>query len=93
MALMQKSDLKYTYSWTAIRPDDPKVSGPPDSTMFNRYEGYEVLYLINRFAHEYDLKQKSFGHKIEKMINEYLPSDIRSQTKVKDWIGNNWKKY
>jgi hypothetical protein len=30
--------------------DNPKISGVPDSTLFNRNEGYEVLYLINRMT-------------------------------------------
>ena len=51
MALMTKSDLEYDdYSWTAYGDDDPEVTGEPDSTLFNRNEGYEVLYLINKMA-------------------------------------------
>ena len=93
MALMKSSDLKYTYSWTAIPPDDPRVKGKPDSTMFNRHEGYEVLYLINHMADENNFKEKESGYKLERMIHDHLPSDIRSQENVKTWIVNNWKKY
>ena len=43
-----KSELQYKYSWTAYGDDDPEVTGTPDSTMFSRREGYEVIYLINK---------------------------------------------
>ena len=51
MGLLQKSDLlfKNEYSWNALIGDDPRITGEPDSTLFNRNEGYEVLYLIKTF--------------------------------------------
>lgn len=91
--LFTKSDLKYQYSWTAISGDNPKISGEPDGTMFSRNEGYEVLYLINKLAEEWEWKLKSSCTKLEKMIKEYLPSDVRSQKNVKAWLASNWKKY
>lgn len=91
--LFNKSDLKYTYSWTAISGDNPRVRGEPDSTMFNRNEGYEVLYLINKLAEKWEWKQTSSCVKLEKIIKEYLPSDVRSQENVKKWLADNWKKY
>lgn len=93
MALISKSDLQYEYSWTAIEGDNPKVTGKPDSTMFNRNEGYEVLYLINKLAEMWKLKQKASGLKLETMIKKHLPSNTRSQENVQQWLYDNWKKY
>jgi len=93
MSLVSKGDLQYTYSWTAIPGDNPKISGLPDSTRFSRHEGYEVIYLINKFAETHSLKNKSSGQKIETMLNKHLPSDIQSQVAVKKWLEDNWKKY
>lgn len=87
------SDLQYTYSKTAIPGDDPKISGEPDSTLFNRNELYEVRYLINKLAELWGFKEKSSCLKIETMIKKHLPSEIRSQSNVKQWIQNNWKLY
>lgn len=93
MSLIGKSDLYYTdYSWTAYRGDDPRVTGQPDSTLLNRREGYEVLYLINKFAEKHDFKQKASGVKTEKMIRNDLPSDIRAQDKIVSWLTTNWDK-
>jgi len=91
MALIIKEDLKYSdYSWTTYGNDDPKVTGNPDSSLLNRKEGYEVLYFINKFAEIHSFKNKASAHKVEKMIKEDLPSDIRSQENVKKWIEENW---
>lgn len=93
MPLLSKSDLKYTYSWTAIASDDPKLTGKPDSVLLNRNEGYEVLAFINRFAETHNLKSKASGIKTEKMLKEHLPSDTRSHKNVSKWLVDNWKNY
>lgn len=92
MPLLSKSDLVYSYTWTAIAPDDPKVTGVPDSSLLNRDEGYEVLAFINRFSDIYNFKQKKTGLKVEKLINGHLPGNIRSHKNVSNWLVENWKK-
>lgn len=93
MPLLTKSDLQFTYSWTAVSPDDPKYTGKPDSTELNRGEGYEVLEFINVFAARSNWKQKASGLKLERMIHLYLPSNVRSHAKIKEWVADNWDKY
>jgi hypothetical protein len=88
-----RNDLQYTYSWNAIDGDNPKISGEPDNTLFNRHEGYEVLYLVNKLSQIFNFKQKTSGLKLEKMIKNYLPSDTRSQINVKKWLVDNWDNY
>lgn len=83
----KRGDLVYKdYSWTAIDGDDPKISGEPDSTMFNRHEGYEVLYLINKCMDTWGLTGVSKSQKLERLIREELPSDVRSQKNVQEWL-------
>ncbi len=93
MPLLQKSDLKFNYSWTVIAPDDPKITGKPDSTLLNRGEGYEVLAFINNFASTHNFKRKESGTKTERLIHKYLPGGIRSHTNVKKWLVDNWKEH
>ncbi len=91
MNLLSKSDLVFTdYEWTAYGNDDPKIIGKPDSTLFSRKEGYEVLYLINKIASDNNFKKKQSGLKIEKMIHKDLPGEVRSQENVVNWITKNW---
>lgn len=93
MGLILKSDLQYKYSWTTIGDDDSKIKGEPDSSLFNRQEGFEVLYLINKFAEKNNFKQKESGLKTERLIKEYLPGNVRSQANVVSWLEANWKEY
>lgn len=92
MGIITKIDLYYKdNSWTALNDDDPKITGEPDSSMLNRKEGYEILYFINKLCELFSLKQKSSATKIEKMIRMEVPTDIRSQIKIKNWIKDNWE--
>jgi len=93
MALLQQSDLKFKYSWSAIPPDDPKATGKPDSVLLNRDEGYEVLPFINRFAGDNGWKLKESGLKAERLIKKNLPGETRSHAHVKKWLIDNWEKY
>lgn len=92
MALLTKTELYYKdYSWTAISGDNPKVSGEPDSSLLSRKEGYEILYFVNKFSGIHKFKQKNSAIKVERMIREDLPSNIRSQKEIKTWLETNWK--
>lgn len=93
MPLLQKSDLQYEYSWSVVAPDDPKITGKPDSTFLNRSEGYEVLAFINSFAVRNNWKQKASGLKTERLIRKHLPGDTRSHSNVKKWLVDNWSMY
>lgn len=94
MDLLQKGDLHFTdYSWTAIKGDDPRITGEPDSTLFNRHEGYEMLYMINKLAERYGWTFKHIGQKAERMLHQHLPGDIRSQSNVVLWLERNWASF
>ncbi|MFD0998186.1 hypothetical protein ACFQ21_02670 [Ohtaekwangia kribbensis] len=101
MYTFNKSDLYYSdYAWRTTEGDSAKVTGFPDSVLLNRHEGYEVVYFINRFVNgqaswkdESNQRKKELGSKIEKMIHDYLPGDIRSHQKVHEWVVENWTKY
>ncbi|ELE7133173.1 hypothetical protein RB977_002613 [Vibrio harveyi] len=91
MSKFKKSDMKYNhYSWTAIFGDDPKITGKPDSTLFSRKEGYEVLYMINKVLEHRGLSSVTSGQKAETLIKDSLPSTVRSQENVFNWLNNNW---
>ena len=87
-----KANLVYTYSWEHTKEDDPKLKGEPDSSLFNRSEGYEVLYLIKKIMTAKGLDTIGSGQKIERMIKVH-PSHLRSQVHVKEWINANWNSY
>ncbi|MGL1956601.1 MAG: hypothetical protein OCD00_04725 [Colwellia sp.] len=91
MTKFKKSDMQYDhYDWRVTAGDDPKITGKPDSTMFSRKEGYEVLYMINKVLNHRDLSSVTSGRKAESLIKSDLPGTIRSQINVFDWINDNW---
>ena len=91
-----KSNLNYQdYSWTAVKGDDPRVSGEPDSTLFSRKEGYEVLYMIIKCLTKWGFTTNPIGggQKRERLIRTNLPSDVRGQKQVYDWLGSNYNRH
>jgi len=90
---INKEDLVFSdYRWNALPVDDPKITGKPDSTRFNRHEGYEMLYFINKMDELYKMiATKADAKKLEYMLHEELPSTIINQEDVQDWVEENWE--
>lgn len=93
MALLNRSDLQFQYAWSALSPDDPRITGKPDSTLLNRHEGYEVLSFLNRLAHASKWDTKSPALKAERLIKNHLPGEVRSHKNVWQWLVDNWNRY
>lgn len=91
MDTFERSDLQYMYTWSRYQEDDPRISGIPDSTEFNRMEGEEVLYIIRHLADHLGWELANFGHRVEKLIRERLPENIRTQQQTVRWIKENWR--
>jgi len=88
MAVIGKNDLQFGYSWSAIPPDDPRVTGKADSTFLSRNEGYEVLPFLNHIS-----KTKETALKAERLIQKHLPGTVRSRENVLKWLQDNWNSY
>lgn len=86
-----KSALRYSYTWSAYADDDPRISGSPDATPFNRHEGEEVLYLIHCLSDHLAYGVENFGDKIERMIHQHLPETITTQAEAMRWIKAHWR--
>lgn len=90
MVFFFKKNLFYNdYKWTEYSNKDAHVHGKPDDTVFNRKEGYEVLYLINKMMELWDYRLSDSGVKIEKLIHDQLPSEIKTQADVVQWVQQN----
>jgi hypothetical protein len=93
MPLLEQSDLQFKYSWNTVLPDNPKITGIPDSVLLNRNEGFEVLAFINRIATANNWNEKELGLKTERLIRNQLPRYTRSHARVLQWLISNWDKY
>ncbi len=83
------------YDTNNYNGQDPRTSGIPDTTSFDRTQQQEVLYLINFCYQAWDwpVYTKGPGRKIERLIRIYLPGNGWTQLQVFDWIRDNWKHY
>ena len=92
MITFTKDNLFYSdYEWSLYMPSDPKISGKIDETRFNKNQGMEVLYLINKLVDLWDFSKIESCIKIERCIREKLPPKITKQEEVGTWIQLNWK--
>lgn len=86
MSLIEKGDLQYDYQWTSHPGENPMHEGSPDSNLFNREEGYEVLELINEYAERTDIEDKEKALEIERHLHESLGRDVTTQRSVMEWL-------
>ena len=91
MDTFRKENLVFKYTWSPYEKDDPRVSGIPDNTKFDRKEGQEVLYIISSLTDHVAWGVEGFGERAEKLIHEQLPEGITTQSEVIRWIKANWK--
>ncbi len=85
MTVINRSQLAFNYVWSAIPPDDARVTGKPDSTLLNRSEGYEMLAFLNRHCDSLIAALKA-----ERMIKQNVPTELRSHANILDWLKRNW---
>lgn len=78
----------YSYHWTET--DSPKLKGEPDNSLFNRSEGHEVLYNVNKFLAKRKLSSIGSGNKAEKLLREKLASKIYTQVEVIAFLNKHW---
>jgi hypothetical protein len=92
MILFSRRNLHYAdYKWTSYAVNDPHVNGKPDDTLFNKEEGNEVVYLINKLMILWDYRFSNTGNKMEKLIHDKMPADVVSQNGVLTWLKENIK--
>jgi hypothetical protein len=92
MILFSKRNLHYAdYKWSTYPHNDPHVYGKPDATAFDKEEGNEMVYLINRLMILWDYRFANTGNKIEKLIHDQLPVEIHAQDEVQNWVKTNLK--
>ncbi len=93
MDTFEKSCLVYEYNWSQYEKDDPRISGKPDATEFDRKEGLEVVYIIRCLADHLAYGVDSFANKMEQFIHDRLPVEIKNQKDTIQWIKDNWKRF
>ena len=90
MAVFKKSDMQYSYRWSARPEDNPNFRKGSDYRNFNRSEGYELLFTINEFLSKKGLTSAASGQKAEKLIHDKLPSQVFTHSELYKWLNDKW---
>ena len=73
------------YHWDP-NPINEMFSGHPSRRLFDRFNGDQVLFIINSFGSMCDEFTPETGAIVEKKISEQLPMDARSEISVLNWL-------
>ena len=86
--LFQKHDMEQEiYEWDSSEVKQ-KYMGQPSRRAFNRFNGDQVLFLINFYGSLDEHFTLQEGKKIEHKLLHLLPSEFKSEISVFNWIRN-----
>lgn len=88
MGTLTRGQLQFPYAWSAIPPDDARITGAIDGRMVNRGEGYEVLYFVNTVT-----SNNPDALKAERLLHNHVPGNLRSRVHIYEWMRDNWNAY
>ncbi|MDP4263873.1 MAG: hypothetical protein Q8941_15200 [Bacteroidota bacterium] len=81
-----KEDLSFDhYIWKEERSKST-FSGQPSRRLFDRFDGDQVLFMINFYGSLSDKFTIEEGRKIEELIINQLPADTKSEISVFNWL-------
>ena len=81
-----KEDLSFDhYSWETA-PNGSAFMGTPSRRLFNRYNGDQVLFLINSLGAGNSTFTRTQVKQIEEMLLHQLPLEAKSEISVLNWM-------
>lgn len=96
MPLLDRSDLKYDYTWStepAKAPrSDMRSERETESKLFRREDGEEVLQFINDFSEQYGIETKEDALEIERVLRDELANEDMTQRDVQLWLHDHMQK-
>jgi hypothetical protein len=83
--IFSKEHLSGNYNWAA-GPGDSFLIGSPSRRLFDRWNGVQVLFMINSIAALSETFSLDEARKVESLIHDQLPLDSRSEISVFNWL-------
>lgn len=83
--LFSKEHLTGNYTWT-IAPKNSLFTGSPSRRLFDRWNGSQVLFIINALAALSETFSVEQGRKMENLIINSLPINPHSELSVFNWL-------
>jgi len=87
-----KADLKYDHYYWRTASDPVVFAGDPTRRLFDRFNGEQVLFIINLFAGISDKFTIQEGREMEQLINNSLPLEAKSEISVLNWLTSAYSK-
>jgi len=85
MEFLKKHLLSSHYNWEN-EFNHSLFNNEPDRRSFDRFNGKQVLFLINHFGKSLGRLSLSEGQKIEALIWTQLPPNTKSELAVFNWL-------
>jgi hypothetical protein len=85
MRFLKEHLSAYNYSWI----DEATFTGEPSRRVFDRYNGNQLLFILNFYASLIEGFTVTMGLKIEDRLMNQLPVDARSEISVLNWLKQN----
>ena len=73
------------YNWT----DEFIFDGTPSRRLFDRQNGNQLLFIINHYASQSDKFSEDHVQRIEHMLVNKLPEEVKSEISVLNWLKEN----
>ena len=83
--IIKASDLKFRYPRDVANRNEPKFTGLPDPTPFNRHDLYEILPMLSAVMNELESNDGEVLHVIEDVLNG-MPRFITTRGEVFDYL-------
>jgi len=85
----RKKLLRYNYSW-AHPAEQKSYESYKDNDIIDRNNGFELLDFINRFMGIHGMEADRSFSKLERLIKNYMPADLKTRIEIKMWLRKNW---
>ncbi len=79
------SDFKFRYPRDVANRDEPKFSGLPDPTPFNRHDLYEILPMMTAVMNELGSDDGRELNMLEDFLND-MPGFVTTRSEVYDYL-------
>jgi hypothetical protein len=78
------------YHWQVAGEQLQEYSRHPSRRLFDRFNGHQVLYMINFFCTLTGELTIEKGQKIEWLLSTILPVEIKSEISVFNWLNEKY---
>lgn len=83
---VKASDLYYKYPKDTVNRHEPKFSGKPDPTPFNRDDVYDVVVMLGAVMDELGRSDQKSLHVAEEIMIRQMPGFISRRDEVFDFL-------